>query len=346
MDCNKFSTAPLEPDYTTQRCNRAKLDTGLFCNYKCEFCYYLNDLDKKTSFSVIKDRIDILYKYGITEVDLSGGESSIHKDWFKILDYCNERFECISCLSNGSAFANETFLLKSKQHGLKEILFSLHGYDEQSHNAIVGKSNAWKKIHKAIRLSKKHGIVVRLNCTVYQRNHERLIEYSKLVKDIKPLEVNFLTLNYWDDSEQLEPIDYLKVTNNIKLCIDEIVDDVEYINVRYTPYCFMKGYEKHVCNQYQHIYDIYDWNKEIYSYELDVDRAYTHEEKINLAYQAAKKERLESYNKPIECLQCKHFYICDGVENRVPPTVIPEKGTKITDINYYRKNFYAQTAIA
>ena len=110
MNLNYVSTLSIERDYTTPRCNRAKLDTGLHCNYNCEFCFYLGDLDKKDSFDQIKQRIDILYKYGITQVDMSGGESSIHKDWFKILDYCNERFEHISCLSNGSAFANEKFL--------------------------------------------------------------------------------------------------------------------------------------------------------------------------------------------------------------------------------------------
>ena len=125
MDYNGASIADIAKDYTTPRCNRAKLDTGLYCNYSCEFCYYLGDLDKKTPFSKIKERIDILYKYGISQVDMSGGESSIHKDWFKILDYCNDRFENISCLSHGGTFANEKFLIKSKEHGLKEILFSL-----------------------------------------------------------------------------------------------------------------------------------------------------------------------------------------------------------------------------
>ena len=86
MNCNHLSIALLKPDYNTPRCNRARLDTGTFCNYDCEFCYYQGDLDKVTNFSTIKGRIDILHKYGIEEIDLSGGESSVHKQWFEILD--------------------------------------------------------------------------------------------------------------------------------------------------------------------------------------------------------------------------------------------------------------------
>jgi MoaA/NifB/PqqE/SkfB family radical SAM enzyme len=341
MDINHISVYGLRKDYITRKNNRAKLDTGFFCNYKCEFCYYINNLHLKTSLLTIKERIDKIASYGIEEIDLSGGESSIHKDWFEILDYCKEKFKKISCLSNGSAFSNEKFLIKSKDHGLSEILFSLHGYNEENHDMIVGISGAWKKIHKAIRLCQENNIRVRINCTVYQKNHAGLEEYSKIIKKIKPYEVNFLTLNYWDDSRTFEPItDYRTLTDNIKKCIDLIKDEVSLINVRYTPYCYMEGYEKYVCNQYQHIYDIYDWNKEIYDLTLDTSKAYTHEEKVDIAYEQAKKDRLATYKKPIACVRCKFFNICDGIEKPLNIEVHPIRGEKIRDVNYFRKDFY------
>ena len=259
MTCyiNKYSTLLLETDHITKKCDRAKLDTGTFCNYNCEFCYYQGLLHLKTGWDEIRQRIDKLYDYGITEVDLSGGESSIHKNWFEILDYCDNRFDNISTLSNGWAFAKEDFLIKSKQHGLKEILFSLHGFDEKSHDEIVGRKGAWKRILRAIELAHKHDIVVRVNCTVYQHNYKGLVEYHKIIEKVKPLEINFLTLNYWVNNKHANPIDYKAATDAIKKCIDNIQHHVKYINVRYTPYCYMQGYEKYVCNQYQHIYDIY-----------------------------------------------------------------------------------------
>jgi MoaA/NifB/PqqE/SkfB family radical SAM enzyme len=298
-------------------------------------------LHLKTSFEKIRERIDHIHSYGITQIDLSGGESSIHKDWFAILDYCNERFEHISCLSNGSAFSNEKFLLQSKEHGLKEVLFSLHGYNEEVHDDIVGKIGAWKKIHSAINHCKKHGLKVRINCTVYQKNYHGLESYAEVIKKIDPFEVNFLTLNHWDDSSTFEPInDYIALTDGIKRCIDLIKDQIRLINVRYTPYCFMVGYEKYVCNQYQHIYDIYDWNKEIYDGKLDTSKTYTHKEKIDLAYEAAKIERLDTYKKPLNCVRCKYFNICDGIEKQSNTKVYPVRGKKIKDVNHYRKNFY------
>tara|TARA_E500000318_G_scaffold44252_1_gene41834 strand:+ start:2175 stop:3200 length:1026 start_codon:yes stop_codon:yes gene_type:complete len=341
MNVNNLSINNFDVDYETKRCNRAKLDTGFHCNYKCEFCYYIDRLDVKTPFSTIQQRINILHKYGISEVDLSGGESSIHKDWFQILDYCNERFDNISCLSNGSVFSNEKFLLKSKDHGLKEILFSLHGYNEEVHDDIVGRKNGWKKIHKAIKLCKKHDIKVRINCTVYQKNYKGLVEYADIIKEIQPFQVNFLTLNYWDANKTFEPIDdYQGLTDKIKQCIDLIINDTKYINVRYTPYCYMKGYEKYVCNQYQHVYDIYDWNKEIYDYDVDLTKTYTEKEKIDLGYLKAQDGRIDGCKKPLKCIRCKYFNICDGIEKQLDIDVHPEEGEKITDVNFYRKDFY------
>lgn len=345
-DINRFSVINIDKDYKTQRNNRAKLDTGFHCNYKCEFCYYIDKLHLKTSFEEIKRRIDRIHGYGITEIDMSGGESSIHKDWFKILEYCNKKFKNVSCLSNGSVFSNENFLVKSKEAGLKEILFSLHGYNEDNHDEIVGRKRGWYKINKAIKLCKKHNIKVRINCTVYQKNYKNLVEYADVIKEIKPFEVNFLTLNYWDDSKKFEPIDdYFKLTNNIKKCIDLIKDYTKYINVRYTPYCFMQGYEKYVCNQYQHIYDVYDWNKEFYTHAgvnevIDITKKYSNEEKIDMAYKAACEDRLRDYKKPLKCIRCKYFNICDGIEKPLNLDVYPVKGKKIKEVNHFRKDFY------
>ena len=81
-------------------------------------------------------------------------------------------------------------------------------------------------------------------------------------------------------------------------------------------------------------------DKEIYDYDVDLSKTYTHNEKIELGYIKAKHDRLKDYKKPIECLKCKYFYICDGIENQLDMKVYPEKGKKIKDVNYYRKNFY------
>jgi MoaA/NifB/PqqE/SkfB family radical SAM enzyme len=328
INVNLLSTSNIQINRKELLNNRAKLDTGPLCNYDCEFCYYSDRLSERTSYETVIRRIDELLEYGIDEVDLSGGESSVDPNWFKILDYCNSRFSHISCLTHGGKFSSLEFLRKSRKAGLKEILFSLHGSTESLHDSITRRKGSFKKIIKAINNAHELNMIVRINCTVYDKNYSTLS--PDLFNSLNPLEVNFITLNYWDKAEGAVG-DYKALTEAIKKCIDKL--NAKYINVRYTPYCYMEGYENHVCNQYQHIYDVYDWNKGIYNK--------TKGSNIERSYNAAKVDRLKYYKKPKECLECSHFYICDGIENELDVSVYPIKGdSKIRDVVHYRKGFY------
>lgn len=331
---NDISCCGLVVDTDTRLCNRAKLDTGTFCNYRCSFCYYRDNLGDMGSFEDIKHRIDYLRKCGIKEVDLSGGESSIHPKWFDILDYCDGLY--ISTLTNGYKFSDIEFMSKSKEHGLREILFSVHGYDNDSHDKIVGFVGAFDRIIQSIKNAHKLGIKVRVNCTVSNYNYTSLsTSYVKLLLEINPIEINFIPLNYWGDNKEGEKIDYVEVSKEIKRTIDLI--DIKYINVRYIPYCFMVGYERYVCDYYQHIYDIYDWNIALCDY--DVDPEIFQKNQHDIMYETAKDHRLFQYKKKFECVKCKYFYICDGIEYDMP--VFPEVDERITNPVHYRKNFYA-----
>ena len=266
---NQISTIGIELDTTTPYCTRAKLDTGPLCNYNCWFCYYQGDLDKTTPLDVILKRVDYLVECGIEEADLSGGESSLHPKWFDILDYCKSKGLKISTLSNGYKFADMDFLIKSKEHGLEEILFSVHGFDKESHNTIVGHRHGFDKIVQAIRNATELGLRVRVNCVVTQENYKNLsTDFVQLMLDLKPMQVNFLTLNFWGNIKSLKLVPYSDVTDAIKRSIDQLKVSIKYLNVRYTPYCYMTGYEQYVCNTYQHIYDLYDWNMAVYNEDM------------------------------------------------------------------------------
>jgi len=328
MNYNQFS----KPDISNKPINsRAKLDTGLKCNYKCFFCYYRNNLDDpELPLKEIQKRVDIIKESGIKEIDLSGGEPTIHSKWFEILEYCKD-FDRISCLSNGTKLKDLEFTKRSLEYGLKEVLFSLHGYDEISHDKIVGYPGAFKDILKAIDNCKDVGIEVRINCTVTSKNMKHLKEYSNLIKSIKPFQLNYLPLNYWDDAQVMKPEKYENLSKYIKESIDILKNSDIEVNVRYIPYCFMVGYEKYVCDTYQHIHDLKDWNILVYDLEKPKE--------INIydMYNEAFEKRNYTYHKPRECFNCKYFYICDGVEKNIKnQELYPIDGVKIKDPMEFR----------
>ena len=337
MNYNLFSSIGL--DLIDDQINsRAKLDTGTHCNYECGFCYYLDKLDVVTDLEVIKKRALNLRNFGMKEIDLSGGESSIHANWFEILDYCRELgFKNISALTNGSRFANFEFIKKSYDHGLTELLISLQGWDSESHAQIVKRKGSFEKILKTIEHAKKLGMRVRLNCTVTHFNAPHLETYATLVNQINPYQINFLPLNYWEDATKLEAQDYEVLAQNIKKSISLINKNIE-INARYIPYCFMENFEKYVVGIYQHIFDQGDWN--IIGYNSD-NLSLSGADIVDY-FEEAKKKRMHTYTKEKECFDCKYFHICDGVEHEVSKTqkVYPIKGEKIKDVMHFRRGHY------
>lgn len=315
-------------------CTRAKLDTGTLCNYKCYFCYYKKQLNINTPFEIIQKRIDTLYDLGCRDFDLSGGESTVHPDFFKILEYLNKLNVKISCLTNGSTFHNMDYLKKAYDFGLNDILFSLHSVYE-THDKMVGKSNAYKKIIKAIENAKQLNILVRFNSTITDINYKLVDnEYFDVVESLNPFEMNFLPLNYFSQNHNSQGLNYEVILEPIKRFIDK--SKIKLINVRYVPFCHMVGYEKHVVGYYQHLFDIYDWNLAYYEYkESSIE---------NLKSQAALNRKM-SYMKIDACKSCKYFYICDGIEPQViknfSESFKPVVGEKIKNVLFYRQNFFS-----
>jgi MoaA/NifB/PqqE/SkfB family radical SAM enzyme len=228
------------------------------------------------------------------------------------------------------------FVQESYGRGLSEVMFSIHGHNSKIHDEVVGRKGAFRKLTDAITNCKALGMRVRLNYVITDLSCKDEDEYIYLFNLLDPFEINFLTLNRFTEATQY--LSYDQSTDHIKTIIDGI--DVNYINVRYTPYCYMEGYEEYVCNTFQHIYDIYDWNMAVYDQRID-PKEYK-KDPLDALYRQAQSDRENMYYKPDECRGCKHFLICDGLENGVEDKVWPWEGDLIKEINHYRKGYYAK----
>lgn len=342
INLNSIISPKIEDTLSNDICLRSKIDTGLNCNLKCDFCYTLKHVhDAPKSFIDICKVMDKVKAAGIKEAEFSGGEPTIHPNWFDLLEYASNIFDHVSVVTNGTKLCNEEFLLKSKEKGLKEVLFSLHGWDEESHAEKTGR-DVFGRIMEAIELSKKHKLIVRINCVV--DNKFIPARYASIINKIDPKQVNFLPLNYWDNAKTLAKLDYTRVSENLKVCIDLINQRSKKINinVRYIPLCFMEGYERYCVGTYQHIFDKTDWNIMTFNGGLKQTDSFMRKDlvitKENM-FKQAKINRFNSYIKPPSCTDCSMMYVCDGIEKELSEQVyklVPKFGKKILDINFLR----------
>ena len=203
----------IKADYNRKPNKRVKIDVGLKCNYSCIFCYYKNHLKENfKSLDIIKQKILSLYNCGFHEFDLSGGECTIHPNFFDILQYIRSLNSSVSVVSNGFKFSDINFCKKCQQYGLNEVLFSLHSIKD-NHNYITQNKFSFDNCLKGILNCQSLGFKVRINCTLCDINYKYLKDYINLINDIKPFELNFILFNYNDDQKQTSSINLKDICN-------------------------------------------------------------------------------------------------------------------------------------
>jgi len=313
---------------------RSQIFIGTFCNYDCIFCYYKGKLHKKNTVDIIQ-QLNFVHDYGVLDIEFTGGEPTIDPRWFEYLEYSQDKFRQIACITNGYKFKDMGFLKSSKEKGLKEILFSLHGYDESSHDFIVGRKGSWERITKAISNAKELDLIVRLNYTVGSFNYAQMDSYADKINEIQPTSVNFLPINTWNGANQ--EITYQQIATSIKNCIDKI--SVPFITVRFMPFCYMEGYEKYVCGWYQHPYDYFDWNNELNLLPVLPQSLGNYGD---TSFEFANSQRQDCFVKDKNCLKCKYLCICDGIQKEQTSInqTIAISGEVIKDPQHFRREYY------
>jgi MoaA/NifB/PqqE/SkfB family radical SAM enzyme len=289
---------------------RIKIDTGFACNAKCFFCYYKKNLkDKFFDINKIYFQLVKAKQWNFKKIDFSGGESSYHPEFQNMLKKAQKYNFYITTLSNGIKFSDFNFTKESKNNGLNEILFSVHGL-EKEHNISTGGDN-FKLIMKAIENALKLNIRVRINTTIHSKNLSTIIDFYKFMRSNFNYDThNFIFINNFVQNSI--SLDYLKYKEKIKDTIIFLNNINPDIKLRYIPFCFIdKSLHNKNFNLLQHYFDQDDWFPGIYYYDdyQLIDKKFF---KIESYIKFITKTRKKLFYKDKNCEFCSFNVFCDG----------------------------------
>lgn len=322
-----------------ERTRRVKIVTGLKCNIKCVFCYYRDNLQAPNrSFVEIEKDLRYAYRHGIREVDFSGGEPTVHPELPALIAQAKSLgMERVCIISNGLRLAKPEYVRCLKTAGLDEVLFSVHGSHAGIHDEITQVAGSFEKLSRGMANAAEASLEVRINTVVNRLNYEDLDKLSKLALSYQPIQCNFITLNDWCFAKHLIDkfmITYTEMAPALKAACDILDPHVPAVNVRYIPFCFMKGYERFVCNHRQVLYDPYEWVPRVRCRLEEQNNAIRFLAILGYGFFMAggwKKAgriawpdlldrcvveglRVHYYRKGAQCKGCSHRELCDGVE--------------------------------
>jgi len=345
---------------------RVKIHTGYKCNLRCRFCYYGEDLrGEDCTTEKLKSFLKLASERGIKDVDFSGGEPTIRKDFVELVSYAKKlRFRNICVITNGFMMADKEYTEKLVDAGLNEVLFSVHGNSKKLNDYLTKVPSSFERLMEAIKNIKSLDVRFRTNTTVTKQNYKSLADFARLFLRLKPAAVNFILFNpFYSTSEQETEMTpkFSECSPYIKKAVDILNPKIGKVTARCIPFCFMQGYEKHVCNSFQVKYDSDEWLPHIQARVEEVNplkyhayglldsvlsKIFSDDSKIfSLLDDAIVWSFVNSYyTKPDECEGCKFYSICDGVKKGYVRTFGTKEikhvpGEEIKNPAHFRRNY-------
>ena len=327
-----------------ERGKGAVLDVGLSCPHSCLFCYYKEYNDnidfqalRKGKFRSTDSLLEILSHFsgnGYRHFDITGGEPTLHPDIVKIVHRgCTElklagRVITLGQFLDKKYFAKRLLIDALLDAGLTDILFSFHAADEtQFHQftrgSLIKLENAMTYLDRKDFQYSTNTVVFKGNCINLQDIARRIVHHGVYIHNF----ILFNAYHGWRDAPRTNEIQasYSEIRPSLEKSV-QILDQAGIaVNIRYAPYCVLKGMEKHIVGLVGSFYDPFEWQNRACSYDkpasycakpVDIDNKYPLTQ-IDAALPDGQRivaMRGDYFTVfPEICRDCEAMKLCDGV---------------------------------
>jgi len=245
---------------------------GQTCNIRCYFCYFLDKINTREhpehammSLQKAKEMCRVMREhYGLSSVDIQGGEPTVWGPIFELVAYCNRIGLKPTLITNGVMLAKKDVCQRLKDAGVYDFLFSIHGIGE-TYDKIVGLPGGSEKQMKAIENLRELGIPFRLNCVLSKPVVDQLPGLAELTFSSGARAMNFIAFNpFVDQTTGKRSSDTVATYAEVMKVLTPILDEFDRrgveCNVRYFPFCvFEERHRKFSQNFQQIVYDLHEW---------------------------------------------------------------------------------------
>lgn len=168
---------------------RLELHLTYHCPERCLFCSEEHRMQQFRAFPVSWGRVATVLRQqaerGVRAVHLTGGEPTIHPRFVEVLELAHKLGMRTSVGTIGTMLCRPDFAARALPH-LDEALFSLHGPDAATHDAVAGRAGSFEQVTGAIALARegKPGFGLFVNTVACRANLERLPETAALAAQL------------------------------------------------------------------------------------------------------------------------------------------------------------------
>ena len=148
------------------------------CNNNCLCC---PEFKKGEELPFSTREIIGMVSGNINRVIITGGEPTLNKDFFPILDKIKKKYPKMKfCLmSNGRIFAYKKFIDRIAGYNLEHIVISIYAFSEKRHEAITSAKKSFHETISGINNLMRHGQRVTVCLPLSRMNYRNLVKQAK-----------------------------------------------------------------------------------------------------------------------------------------------------------------------
>jgi MoaA/NifB/PqqE/SkfB family radical SAM enzyme len=160
---------------------------------------------------------------------ITGGEPTLNPHYFEILSYIREKFpnSRLVQLTHGDRFANEEFTKKISTLENYHLVFPVHWYNAQTHEAIVRKKWAWnellKWIYNVLKYKKYHNQTLEIRFIIQGQNFRHLDKMYEVIHKYFPNIDSIVTVMMEFEWQAIDNIKLTKMSYKKVMDINEKV---------------------------------------------------------------------------------------------------------------------------
>jgi pyruvate-formate lyase-activating enzyme len=282
---------------------RVDVKTGFICNNKCRFCVQgdkrfvhgnkSTDEVKATLAAARKDADSIVF---------TGGEVTIREDFLELVKFAKDQgFRIIQIQTNGRMLSYKKFCEQTIEAGANEFSPALHGHVPELHDFLTQAKGAFKQTLQAVKNLKELGQPVITNTVITRSNYRHLPEIAKILTGLGVDQYQFAFVHPTGTVETY----YASVVPRMAFIEPYVKKGLKIGQKRgilglteAIPYCFMKGFERYVAEQYIPRTKIFDAKFVLDDYtEFRLTEGKAHGP---------------------QCIECTWFSVCEGPWREYP----------------------------
>jgi len=165
------------------------------CNCRCIMCSVANSIkngEDTKSFEDVKKDIDIAVKAEAHTFAFSGGEPTLRKDLFQLVEYAKKKIPNIEIQSNGRMYYYKDYCQKLIKAGVNIFVVSFYSPFEDTHDRIMGVKGSYAQTLQGLKNLKELKQTVKINIVILKLNYSHLPELVKFLLNLNVKEIRFI----------------------------------------------------------------------------------------------------------------------------------------------------------